>query len=78
MTTIVAIFDNALDMDRAVARLAAEGFDDTVFDEAIVAQEPGSVPPVGPVPLGPVLAPGVVPAEGLGSVEADLPTIAVL
>jgi hypothetical protein len=72
---IVGIFDNGQDLDRAVERLAAAGFEDTVFDEAIVAEEPGNVGPVGPVPVGPVLAPGVVPAEGLGSVETDLPTI---
>src|SRR5271165_3010436 len=38
MVTVVGIFDidNAPDMDKAVERLAAGGFDDTVFDEAIV------------------------------------------
>jgi len=46
-----------------------------VATQAIVAEEPSNVDPVGPVPVGPVLAPGVVPAEGLGSVESDLPTI---
>jgi len=75
MTTIVGIFDNSRDLDQAVERLAAARFDDTVYDEAIVTQEAGNVSPVGPVPVGPVLAPGVVPAEGLGSVEPDLPTI---
>ena len=35
----------------------------------------GSVAPVGPVPVGPVLAPGVVPAEVAGSVERDVPNI---
>jgi hypothetical protein len=71
----VGIFDNAQDVERAVERLAAAGFEDTVFDEEIVAQEPANVAPVGPVPVGPVLAPGVASAEASGSVEPDLPTI---
>jgi hypothetical protein len=70
---VVGIFDNAQDLERAVERLAASGFEDTIYDEAIVAQEPSNVVPVGPIPVGPVLAPGVVPAEGSG--KADLPTI---
>ena len=75
-SVIVGIFDNGQDLDRALERLAAAGFEDTIFDEAVVAEEPGNVGPVGPVPVGPVLAPGVVPpAEGMGSVESDLPTI---
>ena len=41
-----------------------------------MAEEPSNVAPVGPVPVGPVLAPGVVPTEGSGSVESDLPSIA--
>jgi hypothetical protein len=69
----VGIFDNAHDLEQAVAQLASAGFDGTaVYDEAIVAQEPGNVAPVGPVPVGPVLAPGVVPAEVAGSVERDV------
>jgi hypothetical protein len=64
----VGIFDNAHDLEQAVAQLASAGFDGTaVYDEAIVAQEPGNVAPVGPV-----LAPGVVPAEVAGSVERDV------
>jgi hypothetical protein len=55
-----------------VAQLASAGFDGTaVYDEAIVAQEPGNVAPVGPV-----LAPGVVPAEVAGSVERDVRDVA--
>jgi hypothetical protein len=55
MTTIVAIFDNARDVDQAVTRLGRAGFEDTVFDEGIIAGEahslglvfaPGSAPPV--------------------------------
>ena len=43
MTTTVAIFDNARDLEKAVERLAAGGFEDTVYDEAIVAGEAGNV-----------------------------------
>jgi hypothetical protein len=64
----VGIFDNAHDLEQAVAQLASAGFDGTaVYDQPIVAQEPGNVAPVGPV-----LAPGVVPAEVAGSVERDV------
>ena len=64
----VGIFDNAHDLEQAVAQLASAGFDGTaVYDEAIVAQEPGNVAPVGPV-----IAPGVVPAEAAGSVERNV------
>ena len=52
MTTIVAIFDNARDLDEAVERLAEAGIEDTVFDEAIVAEAAGNV--------GPALAMGIV------------------
>jgi hypothetical protein len=52
MTTIVGIFDNARDLDEAVERLAEAGIEDTVFDEAIVAEEAGNV--------GPALAMGIV------------------
>ena len=37
MITIVGIFDNDRDMDRAVTRLAEEGFDDTLYDDGLVA-----------------------------------------
>ena len=36
MTTIVGIFDNARDLDKAIERLARAAFQDTVYDEAIV------------------------------------------
>jgi hypothetical protein len=74
-SVVVGIFDNAQDLERAVERVAAAGFEDTIYDVAIVAQEPSNVVPVGPIPVGPVLAPGVVPAEGSGNVKTDLPTI---
>ena len=64
----VGIFDNAHDLEQAVAQLASAGFDGTaVYEAAIVAQEPGNVAPVGPV-----IAPGVVPAEAAGSVERNV------
>jgi hypothetical protein len=71
-SVIVGIFDNTEDLDRADKRLAAAGFDGTVYDEAVVADEPGNLGPVGPVPVGPLLAPGVVPAKDSGGVEPDL------
>ena len=74
-SVIVGIFDNAQDLDRADKRLAGAGFEATVYDEPIVEEDPDNAGPVGPVPVGPVLAPGAVPAEGLGSVESDLPTV---
>jgi len=70
----VGIFDHVQDLERAVERLAAAGFEDTVYDEAILALDAGDVAPVGPAPI-PVLAPGVVATEASGSVEPDLPTI---
>jgi hypothetical protein len=66
MTTIVGIFDNARDLDKAVGRLARAGFEDTVYDEAIVA---GEACDVGPA----VFAPGYAPAVVWGSAEPVLP-----
>jgi hypothetical protein len=60
---IIGIFDNAWAMDQAVEQLAAAGFDDTVYDEAIVKEEPGSLDPAVPT-----LAPRLV----LGSHEPNL------
>jgi hypothetical protein len=74
-SVIVGVFDNGQDLDRAVERLAAAGFEGTVYDKTIVAEQLGKAGPVGPVPVGAVLAPGVVPAEGLDSVQSDLPPI---
>ena len=42
MTTTVGIFDNTRDLEKADEQLAAAGFEDTVYDEAILAQEAGS------------------------------------
>jgi hypothetical protein len=60
MTTIVGIFDEALDVEKSVERLAASGFEDTVYDEAIVAEHPGgdSVRPVRAAGSGPDVALG--------------------
>ena len=55
MKTIVGIFDRAQDLDHAIERLADAGFEDTVYDEAIIADELGNFGPSG---LG--AAPGVV------------------
>jgi hypothetical protein len=66
MTTIVGIFDNARDLDKAVGRLARAGFEDTVYDEAIVA---GEACDVGPA----VFAPGYAPTVVWGSAEPALP-----
>jgi hypothetical protein len=48
MTTVVAIFDAAEQVEDAVNRLATAGLDAAVVDETLLAQEPGSVDPVGP------------------------------
>jgi len=66
MTTIIGIFDNARDLDKAVGRLARAGFEDTVYDEAIVAGEALNVGP-------PVFASGSAPAVVWGSAEPALP-----
>ena len=42
MTTVVAIFDNARDVDQAVTRLARAGFEDTVYDRAFPRPHPSS------------------------------------
>jgi hypothetical protein len=58
MTTIVGVLDSARDLDDAVERLAAAGFEDTVYDEAIVGGEPGNVG--APLASGLGAAPGIV------------------
>jgi hypothetical protein len=63
MTTIVGIFDNARDLDKAIERLARAGFQDTVYDEAIVGGEPGGRGPA-------VFAPGYGPPVAWGSSAA--------
>jgi hypothetical protein len=67
----VGIFNKFQDLERAVERLAAAGFEDTVYDQAIVALDTGNVAPVW---MDFELVPGVF-AEASGSVEPDLPTI---
>ena len=62
MTTIVGIFDNERDLDKSVGRLAHAGFEYTVYDEAIVAGEPGSFGSV-------VFWSGYGPAVSWGSTE---------
>ncbi len=47
---VVGIFDDDRNFDRAVERLAAEGFEDSVFDQATVSEGPGNS---GPTPVGP-------------------------
>ena len=46
MTTIIGIFDNARDLDKAVNKLARAGFDETVYDESIVAQDASKGAPI--------------------------------
>jgi hypothetical protein len=53
MTTVVGIFGNARDLDKAVERLARAGFEDAVYDEGIVTEEAGNI--------GPIFAPGSGP-----------------
>ncbi len=78
MTTVVGIFDDASNLEKAVERLAAAGIDNTVYDESTVAAEqgrvgeirsvlpPGAIPAVGAVPpAGIVPAAGVAPANGV-------------
>src|ERR1700704_5546541 len=65
MTTSVGIFDNAGDLDKSVRRLVRAGFEDTVYDEAIVAEEPRNADSV-------VFAPGYAPAMVWGNSEANL------
>ena len=65
MATIVGIFDNARDLDKAVERLARAGFEDTIYDESIVAGEAGN--DCGSV----VFAPGYAPAMVWGSAEPE-------
>jgi hypothetical protein len=67
MMTTVGIFDNARDLDKAVGRLARAGFDDTVYDESIVGEEPINVGT-------PVFAPGSAPAVVWGNSEPALPS----
>jgi hypothetical protein len=66
----IGIFDDASDVARALERLGAAGFEDTiVYDGATARHEQQDAPPVGPVPVGSILAPGSVCAEDSGSGE---------
>ena len=67
MTTIVGIFDETEDLEKAVERLAGDDFENTVYDENIVAQELGAV-----AAARPVLAPGAAPEVVLGSDAPNL------
>jgi hypothetical protein len=66
ITTIVGIFDDAWNVEKATEELAAAGFEDTVFDEAIVAEQPGSA---GAIPFR---APGSAPERTLGENAPNL------
>jgi hypothetical protein len=65
MTTIIGIFDNAKHLDRAVNKLAHAGFEETVFDEAIVAEDAGKGDPI-------VFALGHAPAMPWGGAQPNL------
>jgi hypothetical protein len=43
MTTLVAIFDNAWTMEQAIERLVARGYDEAVYDEAIISENTGEI-----------------------------------
>jgi hypothetical protein len=65
--TIVGIFDDTGDVDKAAEQLADSGMDATIYDEALVAGEPGNLDPAVPV-----LAPGSAPEVVLGADEPNL------
>ena len=65
--TIVGIFDNDRDLDKAVERLARAGFEYAVYNEAILGEAAINVGP-------PVFASGVGPAVVWGSAESALPS----
>jgi hypothetical protein len=71
----VGVFDDARDVARAAERLGAAGFEDAVvYDGTTARYEQQNAAPVGPVPVGSILAPGSVCAEDSGSGEPDLRT----
>lgn len=43
MTGLVAIFDNAWTMQQAIERLVARGYDEAVYDEAIISENTGEI-----------------------------------
>ena len=65
--TIVGIFDNARDLDKALERLARAGFEDTVYDEAILGEQAINVG-------APVFASGSAPAVVWDSAKPALPS----
>ena len=65
--TIVGIFDNDRDLDKAVERLARAGFEHTVYNEGILGEAAINVGP-------PVFASGVGPAVVWDSAEPALPS----
>ena len=65
--TIVGIFDNARHLDKAVDRLARAGFEHTVYNEAIVGEEPVNVGPA-------VFSSGFGPAVSWASAEPAVPS----
>jgi TRAP-type C4-dicarboxylate transport system substrate-binding protein len=67
MTTIVGIFDDAADLEKAVERLSRADFENTVYDQTIVAQEFREVSAARPA-----LAPGSAPEVALGSDAPNL------
>jgi hypothetical protein len=71
-SVIVGVFDNSQDLEEADKRLAAEGFEGAVYDEAGGANESSEATPVA---VGPVLAPSVAATDGTGGGESDLPAI---
>jgi hypothetical protein len=67
MTTIIGIFDNARDLDKAVNKLTRAGFDETVYDESIVAEEAPRGEPIA-------FALGHTPTPFWGNAKPDLPS----
>jgi hypothetical protein len=66
----IGIFDDSRDVTRAVERLGAAGFENTiVYDRATARHEQQDAPAIGPVPVGSILAPGSLCAEESGSDE---------
>jgi hypothetical protein len=68
---LVGLFDDAQELERAAERLAAEGFEYTIFDEALATEEPCVV---DPIPVGPLLAVGPIPAQERNT-DSDLSAI---
>ena len=67
MITIIGIFDNSRDLDKAVNKLARAGFDETVYDESIVAEDAPKGDPIA-------FALGHTPATFWDNAKAVLPS----